>query len=237
MNAIHAGMWKKPRHPYCEEPDFQRMLRNKRAFRHESDRNFLLDIPQSELIPDRFLSWGEKSDDVADLYVRIRRDGYETSDLKLIVDAYEKLGYGERYLPWLALRGKNNSYNRVFRCVRHMNEFHDEPHIYYGSARIFRHVDGFHGIFEDRVRRSCSEKPSLVISVFWPLDEGKIPTYSPYDALEHAAQTGKRCCIYMLASSSRVYAPLGSSLLSKVLIKLSTHPGETVITFNDRRCK
>lgn len=236
------------------EKVLQEMLRNKGLYRKNSGRNLFLDLPDSDRIPDVFQPWREvevKRNQPAGaprqgagatvrnrgaIEDKIRRAQYKTRSMQTVVEAFEKLSTDQRNIPSLTIEGQTLKYSTVFKHIKYMEEWHTWPHIYYGSARIFRYHDGFRAFFGGRVRKFLPDKPNLEASIFFPLDNEKVPEDHPYDALKHAAQTREHCCVYMFASKTLMNAPLGSSDDSKEWIRLETAPGETVITFNDRLC-
>lgn len=236
------------------EKILREMQRKKRFYRNKSDRNLFLDLPASDTFPDVF----QPRRDVENRRIcknappkkhdkennrsrqaienRICHTKYKTRSLKTVVDAFEKLDINQRDIPSLSIEGRKMTYGTAFKHIRFMEEWHTWPHIYYGSARIFRYRDGFRAFFDERVRKYLPEKTALETSIFFPLKKGEIPSEHPYEALERAAKTKEHCCIYMFASKTLVIAPLGSSGDSKEWIRLDSAPGETVITFNDRLC-
>lgn len=236
------------------EKVLREMLRNKRRYRRDSERNLFLDLPTSDKFPDVFQPRREveeartRHNDMPgrrhqvtarnrrSIEERICRTTYKTRSLQAVVTAFEQLKRDQRDIPALTIEGRTMKYGTAFKHIRYIEEWHTWPHIYYGSARIFRYRDGFRAFFNERVHRFLPDKPDLEASIFFPLDMGNIPTEHPYDALEHAAKTKEHCCVYMFASITLVNAPLGSSGDSKEWIRLETVPGETVITFNDRLC-
>lgn len=236
------------------ENTLREMLRHKDSYRRNFDRNLFLDIPESETFPDIFQPRREveklrmnknesscKHEKISSLSKqsiedRICRAKHKTRSLKIVVDAFERLEINQRNIPTLSIEGQKMKYGTAFKHIRYIEEWQTWPHIYYGSARIYRNRDGFRAYFKDRVKRYLPEKPGLEASIFFPLKQGDPLTEHPYDALDIAAKTKEYCCIYMFASKTLVNAPLGSSEEPKEWIKLDSAPGETVITFNKRLC-
>lgn len=239
------------------EKTLQNMLQNKNKYKKISDRNLFLNIAQSEEIPDIFQPQREVKAKrkesagvpqhhgetikgvIPSVEDRILRAQYKTRSLKVVVAAFENLELDQRSIPSLNIEGHQMSYGKAFKHIRYMEEWHHYPHIYYGSARIYfsSKEGGFRAFFDERVQNYLPNKTNIETSIFFPLENGNVPNFHPYDALQRAAKTKEHCCVYMFASRTLVNAPLGSSLVPKEWIKLSTQPGETVITFNMRLCK
>ena len=230
------------------------MLRKKRFYKNVSNRNLFLDIPDSDELPDVFqprrdveklrMNKSTPQNQPASIQARNRkaiedkicRTKYKTRSLKTVVEAFEKLELHQRDIPSLTIEGRTMKYGTAFKHIRYLEEWHTWPHIYYGSARIFRYREGFRAFFDERVRRYLPEKRGLEASIFFPLKKGEQAAEHPYDALERAARTREHCCVYMFASKTLVNEALGSSGEPKEWIRLSATSGETVITFNNRLC-
>lgn len=237
------------------EKTLREMLKNKKEHQKTSERNLFLDIINSEKIPDVFQPLRAVEEERSQTAIksprqhaktlvrtpeeitdRIRRAQYKTRSLQAVVTAFENLEKDQRNIPSLTIEGQTMPYGKAFKHIRYMEEWHTWPHIYYGSARIFKYKNGFRAFFDERVRKYLPGKPGLEVSIFFPFVNGETPTYHPYDALTRAAETKENCCVYMFARKTLENAPLGSSVDSKEWIRLDTAPGETVITFNMRLC-
>lgn len=239
------------------EKTLQKMLQNKQEYVKESYRNLFLNIPNSEKFPDVFQprrdveknkfqhdetrkQHGEKKrKTVTSIKNKIIQGQYKTRSLQYLIEAFEKLKRYQRNIPYLTIEGHRMSYGTAFKPVKFMKEWYTYPHIYYGCGRVYRtYKEGGYCIyFKDNVEEYISGKSELEASIFFPVDQGVIPTNHPYDALERAARTKEYCCVYMFAKRTLVYEPLGSPGVSKEWIKLEAASGETVITFNVRECR
>ena len=233
----------------------QKMIQEKGEYEAKSYRNIFLNIPDSEKVPDVFetrlyveknkFHYDEtrknksinKRETVDSIKNKILYGCYKTRSLKVLVDAFENLTPKQRYIPSVTIEGITMKYGIAFKHIKFMESWHTYPHIYYGCARIEEECGGFRAWFDRPVLKFVPDKPNLEASIFFPLKNGKIPKYHPYDALLRAEKSQELCCIYMFAKRTLVYEPLGSPGISKEWIKLEAASGETVITFNDLECR
>lgn len=233
---------------------YKKMLMDKRKYAKMSDRNLFIEgIKNSESLIDVYISKSEDSDDGIfgtrktknsvfkhhsshqDIENKIRSTYLKTRRLDRVVLAFESLSYEQRKLPMITLRGHRMKYSTAFKNVIYIEEGQTWPHIYYGSAKIYKYREGYRAFFNYSTKHYSDSLPNLGITAFFP-DE-VFQNHSVSKCLKKAAQEKISCCVYMLASRHLENAIYGSDITPKERITLSAEPSETVITFNVRECR